>query len=172
MILTVIHDQETDLTIAVLVATVLFKAGLTQGFPDPQFPDDKTKLVAYRETGAAGGGIQIQSSVANGPFVKAAFVAVKFQILQGVGPLVPPPTTNVKSHTVTPAAPDDKYPLGADATGRAAAKALCGACLTQPIPPDDDPFTGDPGVSMQIECDESVKASVIAGFGAVGFGVD
>jgi hypothetical protein len=101
--------------------------------------------------------------------VKAAFVAVKFQILEGVGPLDRPQKTNVKSHTVTPALPDDKYPLGAEATGRAAAKALCGACLTQPIPPDDDPFKGDPGVSMQIACDESDKANVIAGFGAVGF---
>jgi len=172
MILTVIHDQETDIRIAGLVAVSLFAAGLTQGFPDPQFPDDPTKLVAYRETGAAGGGIQVQSSVDNGPFVKAAFVAVKFQILEGVGRLVRPPKTNVKSHTVTPAAPDDKYPLGAEATGRAAATALCGACLTQPIPPDNDPFTGDPGVSMQIACDESDKARVIAGFGAVGFGVD
>jgi hypothetical protein len=169
MILTVIHDQETDLTIAVLVAVSLLAAGLTQGFPDPQYPDDPKKRVAYRETGTAGGGIQVQSSVANGPFVKAAFVAVKFQILQGVGRLVPPPKTNVSSHTVTPVLSDDKYPLGAEATGRAAAKALCGACLTQPIPPDDDPFTGDPGVSMQIACDESDKANVIAGFGAVAF---
>ena len=172
MILTVVHDEETDLTIAGIVAVLLMATGLTQGFPDPQFPDDKKKLVAYRETGAAGGGIQVQSSTANGPYAKAAFVAVGFQILEGVGPLVRPPTTNVKSHTVTPAAPDDKYPLGAADTGRAAAKALCGACLTQPIPPDDDPFVGDPGVSMQIECDESDKRSVMAGFGAVGFGVD
>ena len=172
MILTVIHDQETDLTVAGIVATALFKAGLTQGFPDPLYPDDPTKLTPYRETGAAGGGIQVQSSVANAPFVKAGFVAVKFQILEGVGPLVRSPKTNIKSHTVTPAAPDDQYPLGAEATGRAAAKGLCGACLTQPIPPDDDPFTGDPGVSMQIACDESDKASVIAGFAGVGFGVD
>src|SRR5271166_5953243 len=100
MILTVIHDQETDLGIAGLVAVSLFAAGLTQGFPDPQFPDDPKKLVPYRETGAAGGGIQVQSSVASGPFVKAAFVAVKFQILEGVGPLVPCPKTNVRSHTV------------------------------------------------------------------------
>jgi len=119
MILTVIHDQETDLTIAVLVAVSLLAAGLTQGFPDPQYPDDPKKRVAYRETGTAGGGIQVQSSVANGPFVKAAFVAVKFQILQGVGRLVPPPKTNVSSHTVTPVLSDDKYPLGAEATGRA-----------------------------------------------------
>jgi len=169
MILTVIHDEETDLTIAVLVATSLFAAGLTQGFPDSE---DPTKLVAYRETGADGGGIQVQSSVANGPFVKAAFVAVKFQILEGVGRLVPVPKNNIKSHVVTPAQPDDKYPLGAEATGRAAATALCGAGLTQPIPPGNDPFTGDPGVSMQIACDESDKVSVIKGFGAVGFGVD
>jgi hypothetical protein len=168
MILTVIHDQETDIRIAVLVASSLFAAGLTQGFPDSE---DATKLVAYRETGTDGGGIQVQSSVANGPFVKAAFVAVKFQILEGVGPLVPCPKTNINSHTVTPAATDDKYPLGADATGRAAATALCGACLTQPIPPYDDPFTGDPGVSMQIACDDSDKASVIKGFGAVAFRV-
>jgi hypothetical protein len=172
MILTVIHDQETDLRIAVLVAVSLFAAGLTQGFPDPEHPKDKEKLVAYRETGAAGGGIQVQSSIANGPFVKAAFVAVKFQIQQGVGQLVPPPRTNVRSHTVTPAVPDDEYPLGAEATGRAAAKALCGACLTQPIPPDDDPFIGDPGVSMRIACDELDKPNVIAGFGKVGFSVD
>jgi hypothetical protein len=169
MILTVIPDEETDLGIAGVVATSLFAAGLTQGFPDPE--DPKT-LDAYRETGADGGGIQVQSSVANGPFVKAAFVAVKFQILEGVGPLVPSPKTNVNSHTVTPAAPNDQYPEGAEATGRAAATGLCGACLTQPIPPDDDPFTGDPGVSMQIACDDSDKANVIAGFGAVGFGVD
>jgi len=171
MILSVIHDQETDLTVAVTVAIVLFKAGLTQGFPDPQYPNDLTKLTPYRETGAAGGGIQVQSSVANGPFVKAAFVAVKFQILQSVGPLVPPPKTNVKSHTVTPALSDDKYPLGAEATGRAAATGLCGACLTQPIPPEDDPFTGDPGASMQILCDDSDVANVTAGFGSVGFRV-
>ncbi|HXN14571.1 MAG TPA: hypothetical protein VN865_15760 [Candidatus Acidoferrales bacterium] len=169
MILTVIHDEETDIAIAVVVATALFAAGLTQGFPDSE---DSTKLVAYRETGAAGGGIQVQSSVANGPFVKAAFVAVKFQILEGVGALVPCPKTNVKSHTVTPALPDNQYPEGTEATGRAAATGLCGACLTQPIPPDDDPFKGDPGVSMQILCDDSDKASVIKGFGAVGFGVD
>jgi hypothetical protein len=168
MILTVIRDQETDLGIAGVVATALFGAGLTQGFPDPK---DKTKLVAFRETGADGGGIQVQSSVANGPFVKAAFVAVKFQILEGVGPLVPCPKTNVTYYTVTPLAPDDQYPEGAEATGRATATGLCGACLTQPIPPDDDPFKGDPGVSMQILCDDSDKASVIRGFVAVAFRV-
>lgn len=32
MILTVIHDQETDLTIAGVVATVLLKAGLNEAF--------------------------------------------------------------------------------------------------------------------------------------------
>lgn len=85
MILTVIPDQETDLTIAGVVATSLFAAGLNQGFPDP--PKNPTKRVPYRETGTDGGGIQVQSSTANGPFVKAAFVAVKFQILEGVGRL-------------------------------------------------------------------------------------
>jgi hypothetical protein len=35
MILTVIPDQQTDLTIAGVVATSLFAAGLNQGFPDP-----------------------------------------------------------------------------------------------------------------------------------------
>jgi len=79
MILTVIHDQETNLGIAALVAEALFGAGLTEGFPSAE---DPKKLVAYRETGAAGGGIQVQSIVENGPFVKAAFVAVKFQVLE------------------------------------------------------------------------------------------
>jgi hypothetical protein len=167
MILTVIPDQQTDLTIAGVVATSLFAAGLNQGFPDP--PKNPTKRVPYRETGTDGGGIQVQSSTADGPFVKAAFVAVKFQILEGVGRLDRPEKTNVNSHTVTPALSDDKYPLGAEATGRAAATGLCAACLTQPIPPDDDPFKGDPGVSMRIDCDESDKANVTAGFGAVGF---
>lgn len=103
--------------------------------------------------------------------MKAAFVAVKFQVLEGVGPLVRPTKTKIKSHTVTPALSDDQYPLGAEATRRAAAKGLCGACLTQPIPPEDDPFKGEPGVSMQILCDDSDVANVTAGFGGVGFRV-
>ncbi len=171
MILTVVHDQESDLTIAGTTAIALFGAGLTQGFPSND-PANPKKLDPYRETGAAGAGIQVQCIVSNGPFVRAAFVAVKFQVLEGVGQLHPPQPTDVRSHTVTPALPDDKYPLGADATGRVTATALCAACLTQGIPPDNDPFTGDPAQSMQVNCDESQKAAVIAGFGAVGFSVD
>jgi hypothetical protein len=171
MILTVVHDQETNLAIAVTTAVALFGAGLTQGFPSHD-PNDPKKLDKYRETGAAGGGIQVQCTVSNGPFVRAAFVAVKFQVLESVGQLVRPQPTDVRPHTVTPAQPDEKYPLGAETTGRVAATALCGACVTQGIPPGNDPFDGDPAVSMRVDCAESQKATVIAAFGAVGFGVD
>jgi len=171
MILTVVHDQESNLAIAATAAIALFAAGLTQGFPSHD-PNNPQKLDPYRETGAAGGGIQVQCVAANGPFAKAAFVAVKFQVLESVGALNPRQPTDVRSHTVTPSLPDAQYPLGADVTGRVVATALCAACVTQSIPPNDDPYTGDPIQSMQVDCDESEKASVIAGFSAVGFGVD
>jgi hypothetical protein len=171
MILTVVHDQATDLTIAATAAGALFGAGLTQGFPSHD-PNNPKKLDPYRETGAAGGGIQVQCTVSNGPFVRAAFVAVKFQVLESVGHLHRPQPTDVRPHTVTPALPDEKYPLGREATGRVAATALCAACVTQGIPPGNDPFTGDPAVSMRVDCDESQKATVITAFGAVHFGVD
>jgi hypothetical protein len=171
MILTVVPDQVPDLTIAGTTATALFGGGLTLGFPSHD-PDNKKKLDPFRETGAAGGGIQVQCVVSNGPFVKAAFVAVKFRVLESAGQLHPVQPTDVRSHTVTPALPDANYPLGAEATGRVTATALCAACLTQGIPPDNDPFTGDPAQSMQIACDESQKAAVIAAFWLVGFGVD
>jgi len=82
MILTVIHDQESNLAIAATVAIALFGGALTEGFPSHD-PKDPKKLDPYRETGAAGGGIQVQCTVENGPFVRAAFVRVKFQVLAG-----------------------------------------------------------------------------------------
>jgi hypothetical protein len=170
MILTVVHDQESNLAIAAVVAVTLYGAGLTQGFPSHD-PNNPKKLDPYRETGAAGGGIQVQCVVVNGPFVKAGFVAVKFQVIESVGALHPRKPTDVRSHTVTPSAPDDKYPLGAQTTGRVAATALCAACVTETIPPNDDPYIGDPGQSMRVDCDESDEARVIASFGAVGFSV-
>lgn len=84
MILTVVHDQESNLAIAATAAVALFGAGLTQGFPSHD-PKNPKKLDPYRETGAAGGGIQVQCVVGNGPFVKAAFVAVKFQVIESSG---------------------------------------------------------------------------------------
>src|SRR5271156_4531726 len=101
MILTVVHDQESNLAIAATAAIALFAAGLTQGFPSHD-PNNPQKLDPYRETGAAGGGIQVQCVAANGPFAKAAFVAVKFQVLESVGALNPRQPTDVRSHTVTP----------------------------------------------------------------------
>lgn len=92
--------------------------------------------------------------------------------MEGVGPLHPPRTTDIKPHTVKPAAPDDQYPLGAEATGQVTAIGLCAARVTQPIPPGADPYTGDPGQSMRVDCDESRKTNVIAAFKAVGFNVD
>lgn len=171
MILTVIRDEEIDLAIAATVAIALIGSRLTKGFPahDPKHPK---KLDPYRETGAAGGGIQVQCTIKNGPFVKAAFVALKFQTLESVGRKHPRQPTDVRSHDVTPSLSDDKYPLGTEATGRVTATALCAACLTQKIPPYDDPYTGDPAKSMRLECDESRKTAVVAAFGAVRFRVD
>ncbi len=171
MILTVVHDQESNLALAATAAIALFGAGLTQGFPSHD-PKNPKKRDPYRETGAAGGGIQVQCVVRNGPFVKAAFVAVKFQVIESVGALHPLQPTDVRSHTVMPSLSDDKYPLGSQTTGRVTATALCAACLTQSIPPNDDPYTGDPAQSMRVDCDESQKTAVIAAFGSVGFSVD
>jgi hypothetical protein len=165
MILTVIHDQQSDLSIAAIAATAIYGAGLTQGFPDPVHPG---KLVAYQETGAAGGGIQVQCAVADGPFVRAGFVAVKFQTIEPVEPLPPNRPTNVKSHIVTPAVPDNQYPSGAEATGRVAATALCGAWVTQPSP-NGDPYDGDPASSMQVSCCDTDQVRAAQGFGAVAF---
>lgn len=167
MILNVIHDEESDLSIAGIAATAIYGAGLTQGFPseDPANPET---LVPYRETGVAGGGIQVQCTVDNGPFVRAAFVAVGFQTIEPVEPLHPKPPSNVRPHTVTPAAPDNQYPSGAEATGRISATALCGACVTQPNA-NDDPYDGDPASSMQVSCCDTDIQNAAKGFGAVGF---
>jgi hypothetical protein len=45
-----------------------------------------------------------------------------------------------------------------------AAKALCGAYVTQTIGANDDPYIGDPATSMQVCCNKVDIPRVIGGF--------
>jgi hypothetical protein len=166
VILTVSAGKETDLELAGIAAAAICGGGVTQPFPPPKQGDPP---LPARPAPVGGGGIEVQADVDNAPFAKAAFVAVGFYVRTATGPLKPPVKPNLTILNVTPMLPDDKYPVGAETTGRVAATALCGACVTQPFPEGGDPYSGDPAQSMQVSCDTDDVPRVAGGFAAVGF---
>jgi hypothetical protein len=56
------------------------------------------------------------------------------------------------------------YPIGVAESGTLAAKALCGAYVTQPIGAGGDPYDGDPGTTMQVSCYKSDLQRTLRGF--------
>ena len=144
-------------------ATALFGAGILQQFDDGE-------VVRIPATPDA---VEVTCDVARSGYAKEGFLVAGFEVPTAAGSAPRPPENNPVTLTVTPALPDtDKnYPVGAEATGRLAAKALYGSCVTQPIPPNDDAYLGDPGTSMQVRCNQADVTAVARGFGAVKFTV-
>ena len=163
MILTVKPRLET-LAHSGDAAVALFGAGILQKFADG----------TVLRIPATSDAVEVTCDVAQGPYAKAGFVAAGFEVPTPTDPATRPVKNNPLTITVTPALPDEdqNYPLGAEATGLVAAKALFGACVTQPIPPNDDPYADDPGTSMQVRCDQTDVALATRGFFAVKFTVE
>ena len=162
MILTVKPRLET-LAHSGDAAVALFGAGILQKFADG----------TVLRIPATSDAVEVTCDVAHGAYAKEGFVAAGFEVPTPAGSVNPPVTNNPMTLTVTPALPDDgnNYPLGVEATGRVAAKALFGAGVTRPIPPNNDAYLGDPGTSMQVRCDQTGVAVVTRGFLAVKFTV-
>src|SRR6266851_8158008 len=125
MILTVIPDRETDLArIGTTAAAALCGAGITSALPDG--------LPARRCVA----GLEVQCDRAHAPFAKAGFVAVGFQTIESVRLGRFPAKTNLVTLTVV-RGPQQNLSLAG-----IAAKALCGAGVTQPFP-DGSSYHGD-----------------------------
>jgi hypothetical protein len=146
-------------------ALALIGAGVLKLFPG-EVP------VRITPAGTAG---QVTCETAQGGYAKAGLYSAGFDVPTATGPAPAPPKDNVLTFlNVVPALPDgidnDHYPaIGAAEFGMAAAKALCGAFVTQTIGANDDPYTGDPGTSMQVCCNEADVPRVISGFQVVRF---
>jgi hypothetical protein len=143
------------------VAAALFGAGILQKFKNGE-------VVRLPPTADA---VEVTCDETQAGYAKEGFVAAGFEVPTAAGPAPRPAEDNPITLTVTPALPDTdpNYPLGAEATGRLAAKALYGACVTQPIPPNNDAYLGDPATSMQVRCNQADVAATTRGFGAAKF---
>jgi hypothetical protein len=133
------------------------------------FPGD----VPARMTPAGTAG-EVTCDTAQGGYAKAGLFAAGFDIPTATEPAPAPGKKDVVTLTVVPALPDgidnDHYPaIGAAEFGMTAANALCGAFVTQTIGANDDPFTGDSGISMQVCCNKADVPRVIGGFQAARF---
>jgi len=144
-------------------ATALFGAGILKQFSSGE-------VVQIPPTADA---VEVTCDVDQSGYAKEGFLQAGFEVPTSADPAPRPALDNPVILTVTPGLPDTdaNYPLGAEATGRLAAKALYGACVTQPIPPNGDAYLGDPGTSMQVNCNQSNVATATRGFGAVKFTV-
>ena len=140
-------------------ALALIGAGVLKLFPDK---------VPVRMTPAGTAG-QVTCDTAQGGYAKAGLFAAGFDIPTATEPAPAPGKKDVVTLSVVPALPDgidnDHYPaIGAAEFGMTAAKALCGAFVTQTIGANDDPFTGDSGTKMQVCCNKADVPRVIGGF--------
>jgi len=143
-------------------ALALIGAGILKFFDD-------AKKVPVRITPAGSAG-EVTCDTAQGGYAKAGLNAAGFDIPTATEPAPAPGKIDVVTLTVIPALPDgidnDHYPaIGAAEFGMSAAKALCGASVTQTIGANDDPYIGDdPGTSMQVCCNKVDVPRVIGGF--------
>ena len=143
-------------------ALALIGAGILKFFID----DGKEVPVRITPAGTAG---QVTCDTTQGGYAKAGLYAAGFDIPTATGPAPAPGKIDVVTLTVVPALPDgiddQHYPgIGAAEFGMTAAKALCGAFVTQTIGPNNDPYIGDPGTSMQVCCNRVDVPRVIGGF--------
>jgi len=129
---------------------------------------DQRKLPVRITPGGTRG--EVTCDKAQGGYAKAGIYAAGFDIPTSTEPAPAPGKKDIVTLTVVPALEDgidDKhYPgIGAAEFGMTAAKALCGAFVTQTIGPNDDPYIGDdPGTSMQVCCNKVDIPRVIGGF--------
>ncbi len=141
-------------------ALALIGAGILKLFDD----GEPIRLPPVPDSG------QVTCDTAQGGYAKAGLYAAGFDVPTATEPAPDPGTINpVVTLTVIPSLPDgidnDHYPaIGAEEWGMTAAKTLCGAFVTRTIGPNDDPYTGDPGTSMQVCCNKADVPRVIGGF--------
>ena len=158
MIITVVpKTQQLDHLLPAALA--LIGAGVLKFFDDE-------KKVPVRNAGTRG---LVTCDVPQGGYAKAGLYLAGFDIPTATGPAHDPGRNDVVTLTVIPALPDgidnDHYPsIGAAEFGLSAANALCGAFVTRTIGPNDDPYIGDPGTSMQVCCNKVDVPRVITGF--------
>lgn len=159
MILRVVKRQ-VPLDHLLSAALALIGAGVLKLFDD----GEPVRLPPVPDSG------QVTCDTAQGGYAKAGLYAAGFDVPTATEPAPDPGTIQpVVTLTVIPAFPDDldpkHYPdIGAFEWGMTAAKALCGAYVTRPIGANDDPYTGDPGTSMQVCCNKADLTRAIIGF--------
>ncbi len=153
IILTVIRDRESDLTLAGIAAAALCGGGITAPFPDglPSRPNPDDQ-----------GSIEVTCEEANGPFARAGFVQAGFATIEAL----PMPTIPPKSNPVTiQTGPENQEYLQ---FGDSAADALLGAGLTIAFP-DGSSYQGDLSndTTMSVMCASADTAKVQSAFTAV-----
>jgi hypothetical protein len=131
------------------VATALLGAGILNLFEDGGLVRSPAAVTCDKDQGG---------------YAKKAFNDAGFDVPTPTEPAPAPPPSGIVTLTVKPLLSDTDYPLGAAESGMLAAKALCGAYVTQPIGSNGDPFDGDPGTSMQVNCYKSDLQRALKGF--------
>ncbi len=116
--------------------------------------------------------IQVDCDDDKAGYAKAGFYAAGFEVPTATGAAHDPGANDAVTLAVTHANPDNlqDYPLGIGQCAILAAKALCGAYVTRPIAPNDDPYIGDdPDTSIQVSCNSADVQRVKGGFAAAHF---
>src|SRR5208282_1627590 len=115
--------------------------------------------------------IEVNCDDDQGGYAKAGFYAAGFEVPTATGAAHAQPVKDPVTLTATPTLKDTfkNYPLGPQESGMLAAKALCGAYVTQPIGPNGDSYIGDPGTSMQVSCNQADVPRVKRGLRAAKF---
>jgi hypothetical protein len=141
-------------------AEALYGAGILKLFDDGELVRVPPALAAEVTCGKSQGG-----------YAKLGFYSAGFDVQTSTEPAPAPAPSNVVTVTVKPSLADTikNYPIGAAESGMIAAKALCGAHVTQPIGANSDPCEGDPATSMQVSCYGSDVARVQSAFRAAFF---
>jgi len=168
VILTIVPSENEDLSEAAIAASVIYGAGFTL-----PFRESCTNQASGHRPAANKRGIEVQCDIVTCPFVRAAFLALGFGVIEPMRLARYPRKTNLVTCFIA-AGHNERYWDGGEKEFTIGAIALRAAGVLEAFTSPNGPNIRDneqPSTRFELLCDSSDLSKVTNGFAAIGFRV-